>query len=60
MPELATDISRLVAATVNRLRLIQVDFADEAPDVRENYLADEVEHAFAKLVPDQRHFSQGT
>lgn len=54
MPELATDISRLVAATVNRLRLIQVDFADEPTDVRENYLADEVEHAFAKLLPDQR------
>ena len=49
-----TDSSRLVAATVNRLRLIQVDFADQPADVRENYLTDEVEHALAKLLPDQR------
>ena len=48
------DLSRLVAATVNRLRLIQVDFADQPQDVRENYLSDEVEHAIAKLLPDQR------
>ncbi|MGN6366883.1 MAG: hypothetical protein ACTHN5_01340 [Phycisphaerae bacterium] len=54
MPELATDVSRLVAATVNRLRLIQVDFADQPADVRENYLADEIEHALAKLLPEQR------
>src|ERR1700743_3479432 len=49
-----TDLSRLVAATVNRLRLIQVDFSDQPTDVRENYLSDEVEHALAKLLPDQR------
>ena len=39
---------------MNRLRLIQVDFADQPPEVRENYLSDEVEHALAKLLPDQR------
>jgi len=49
-----TDLSRLVAATVNRLRLIQVDFADQPTETRENYLADEVEHALAKLLPEQR------
>ncbi len=54
MPDQTTDLSRLVAATVNRLRLIQVDFADQPQDVRENYLSDEVEHALAKLLPDQR------
>ena len=54
MAEQTTDLSRLVAATVNRLRLIQVDFADQPTDVRENYLADEVEHALAKILPDQR------
>jgi hypothetical protein len=54
LPDQTTDLSRLVAATVNRLRLIQVDFADQAPDVRENYLSDEVEHALARLLPDQR------
>jgi hypothetical protein len=54
LPEQGTDISRLVAATVSRLRLIQVDFADQPPDVRENYLSDEVEHALSKLLPNQR------
>jgi len=54
LPEQTTDLSRLVAATVNRLRLIQVDFAEQPQDVRENYLSDEVEHAIAKLLPDQR------
>jgi hypothetical protein len=48
------NVSRLVAATVNRLRLIQVDFADQPKDMRENYLSDEVEHALAKILPDQR------
>lgn len=54
MPDQTTDVTRLVAATVNRLRLIQVDFADQPQDARENYLSDEVEHALAKLLPDQR------
>jgi len=54
LPDPITDVSRLVAATVNRLRLIQVDFADQPQDMRENYLSDEVEHALAKLLPDQR------
>jgi len=54
LPDQNTDVSRLVAATVNRLRLIQVDFADQPQDVRGNYLSDEVEHALAKLLPDQR------
>jgi hypothetical protein len=54
LPEQTADTSRLIAATVNRLRLIQVDFADQPQEIRENYLADEVEHALAKLLPDQR------
>jgi hypothetical protein len=54
LPDHTTDLSRLVAATVNRLRLIQVDFADQPQDVRENYLSDEVEHALARVLPDQR------
>lgn len=48
------DVARLVASTVNRLRLIQVDFADQPKEMRENYLSDEVEHALAKILPDQR------
>jgi len=54
LPDQTSELSRLVAATVNRLRLIQVDFADQPVDVRENYLTDEVEHALAKVLPDQR------
>ncbi len=54
MPDQVTDVTRLVAAAVNRLRLIQVDFADQPQDVRENYLSDEIEHALAALLPDQR------
>jgi hypothetical protein len=54
LPEQLSDITRLVAATVNRLRLIQVDFADQPSEVRENYLSDEIEHALAGILPDQR------
>ncbi len=54
MPDQTSELSRLVAATVNRLRLVQVDFADQPQDVRENYLAEEIEHAIAKILPDQR------
>ena len=54
LAETPTDRTRLVATTANRLRLIQVDFADESPDVRAGYLADEVQRAIGKLPPDQR------
>ena len=54
MAETSTDRARLVATTANRLRLIQVDFADETADVRAGYLADEVQRAISKLPPDQR------
>lgn len=54
LAESTTDQARLLAATANRLRLIQVDFADEAADVREGYLHDELQRALAKLSPDQR------
>jgi len=43
-----------VAAAANRLRLIQIDFADEAPDVRRSYLTEAVEGALAEVLPDQR------
>ena len=54
MAETPTDRTRLVATTANRLRLIQVDFADDSPEVRAGYLADEVQRAVGKLPPDQR------
>ena len=45
------DRSRLVAATANRLRLIQIDFADESPDVRRGYLSEAVEASLAEVLP---------
>jgi hypothetical protein len=54
LAESTNDRARLLAATANRLRLIQVDFADEAPDVREGYLHDEIQRALAKLGPEER------
>jgi DNA primase len=46
--------AQLVAATSNRLRLVQVDFADQGPDVRREYLSEEIERALSAVVPDQR------
>jgi len=43
-----------VAALANRLRLIQIDFSDESPDVRSEYLAEELERVLAGVVPEQR------
>ncbi len=43
-----------MAAAANRLRLIQIDFADESPEVRRGYLAEAVEGALAEVLPDQR------
>jgi hypothetical protein len=48
------DLAQRVAATANRLRLVQIDFADETPDVRREQLCEEVERAMASLVPEQR------
>ncbi|NLF29757.1 MAG: hypothetical protein GX591_02580 [Planctomycetes bacterium] len=44
----------LVAATANRLRMVQVDFADADEAVRAEYLHEQIERALAKLLPDQR------
>ncbi|MHC5001567.1 MAG: hypothetical protein ACYTJ0_00440 [Planctomycetota bacterium] len=49
-----TDRAKLLASTANRLRLIQLDFAEEAADVRQQYLADEVDRVLATLAVDER------
>ena len=54
MSNLGGETSKLVVATANRLRLAQTDLADETPEVRQQYLADEVERALAKIVPAER------
>ncbi len=43
-----------VAAVANRLRLLQLDFADDAPDARRDALSEEIERALAQIVPDER------
>ena len=49
-----SDLSKHVAATANRLRLIQIDFADESAETRRGYLSEEIERALDQVVPDQR------
>lgn len=50
----ASETARRVAATANRLRLIQIDFADESPDVRKEYISEEIERSLQDIVPDER------
>lgn len=49
MKELGADILRLVAATANRLRLMQIDFAEESSATREEYLLGELKSALAQV-----------
>ncbi len=48
------DFSHRVAALANRLRLVQIDFADEGPDVRREQLCEEIERATRSMVPQER------
>jgi len=43
-----------ITATANRLRMIQVDFADESDQTRQEYLCEEIEHALKSVMPDER------
>lgn len=54
MSESSGDMQQLVVATANRMRLVQTDLAEEPPDLREQYLADELERALGKVVPTER------
>src|SRR5262245_61055615 len=54
MPEAEEERSTRVAALAHRLRLVQSDFADAAPEARQRYLGDEIERALAALVPGER------
>ena len=49
-----SETARLAAATGNRLRLIQIDLADQPEKLRGDCMAEEVERALAKLVPQER------
>ena len=43
-----------ILETANRLRLIQVDFADESDQTRRDYLCEEIEKALATILPTER------
>ena len=49
-----SELAKKVAATANRLRLVQMDFADDDEDTRQEQLAEEVERALATIIPEQR------
>jgi hypothetical protein len=44
----------LVKATANRLRLLQIDFAELSPEERMRYLSEEIGRALKTVVPQQR------
>lgn len=44
-----------VLETANRLRLIQVDFADESEQMRMDYLCEEIERALKAILPEERN-----
>ena len=44
-----------ILETANRLRLIQVDFADESEQTRTAYLCEEIEKALKSVLPDERN-----
>jgi len=44
-----------VLETANRLRLIQVDFADQSEQTRTAYLCEEIEKALNSVLPDERN-----
>jgi len=48
------NISQIVTATANRLRMVQVDFSDQTAEARREYLSEEIERALSSVVPDQR------
>lgn len=54
VPDASTEISRLAAATANRLRLVQVDFAEANAKTRDEYMSETVERALAQIVPEKR------
>ncbi|MCC6661566.1 MAG: hypothetical protein IT437_11850 [Phycisphaerales bacterium] len=54
MPELPPELSQRAAALANRLRLVQLDFADEGDGTRRGQLEEEVERALSAVTPDQR------
>jgi hypothetical protein len=54
MGESDAGLRTAVAATASRLRLVQIDFADQPHAVRNEYLSDEIKRALDGVVPAER------
>ncbi len=54
MADKGTSFARLAAATANRLRSIQIDFADQPPQDRLMYLDETVQQSLATLGQEER------
>lgn len=54
MSNVQDEFAGRLSATANRLRLIQVDFADQGDDVRKQYLAEEMSRAIEAIIPERR------
>ena len=50
MDEMLNQVERMA----NRLRMVQIDFADESEQDRQGYLAEEIERGLEKIIPQQR------
>ena len=48
-------LENCIRETTNRLRLIQVDFADQSDQTRNEYLCEEIERALKKVLPNERN-----
>ena len=58
MPADKKILENRVLETANRLRLIQVDFADKDSKARDDYLCEEIERALKTILPDERKEDQ--
>ena len=54
MPANKKKLENRVLETANRLRLIQVDFADKSSEARAEYLYEEIERALKMILPEER------
>lgn len=54
MPGSSEDRTRLIATTAERLRLAQIDLADEAPDVRRSQLAEKIWQSLDSIAAGER------
>lgn len=54
MSDSQSELSKKVAATANRLRIVQMDFADDDPAARKEQLREEIERALGTIIPEQR------